>query len=269
MKIQSILFLFIYTVVNFTCIAQSPIETKLPEPVHVSQASSDLAKYVEHPVSYGTGTVQIQIPLYEIKAGNMSLPISLGYHASGIKALGSESWLGVGWTLHAEPFVSRSVNGNKDEAGNGYLYNSRISMEDGYSPEYAYKLAVGETDEQPDKFYYNLPDKSGGFYFKRKRGTGIAYDFEAITCPYEPVKIKFTPTLSTEMDIWGEDGIHYRFGQGQAFEYTASSTTGNIITAWKATEMISPQTRDTIFFSYNRNLISNLNKKREILYAAR
>ena len=47
--------------------------------------SSALGKYVDIPVSLSTGTPSISIPIYTLNEGNLSLPVSLNYHASGIK----------------------------------------------------------------------------------------------------------------------------------------------------------------------------------------
>ncbi len=233
------------------CRAQTALEPKLPEITPVSPESSALFKYVEHPVSYGTGLAQIEIPLFEIKAGSISLPIKLTYHASGIKAYESQSWVGLGWTLNAEPFVSRTIKGNPDEDAKGYLYNQKFNS--GASSQYEYRLAMGETDEQPDKFYYKLAGKSGGFYFKRKYGN--AYLFDVVTCPYEPVKIDYKLSAPGQMEIWDENGTYYCFGKGGMTE-----TTGSSVTAWKATEMIAPQTKDTIFFSYDYRIVPGYKK---------
>ncbi len=50
-----------------------------------SPTAAALAKYGDIPVGYHTGTPNISIPLYEVKSKELSLPISLSYHASGIK----------------------------------------------------------------------------------------------------------------------------------------------------------------------------------------
>src|SRR6266705_4090222 len=56
--------------------------------------AASLGKYADIPVSYHTGIPQINIPLYTVKAGPLSLPIGLSYHASGLKVLESASWVG-------------------------------------------------------------------------------------------------------------------------------------------------------------------------------
>ena len=66
-----------------------------------SPTAASLGKYGDFPVSYNTGLPQISIPIYTVKAGSLSLPISLSYHASGLKVQEQASWVGAGWALNA------------------------------------------------------------------------------------------------------------------------------------------------------------------------
>src|SRR5882757_1151737 len=64
-----------------------------------SPTAASLGKYVDIPVSYHTGMPQIDIPVYTIKSGPLSLPISVSYHASGLKVMEPAGWVGAGWAL--------------------------------------------------------------------------------------------------------------------------------------------------------------------------
>ena len=64
-----------------------------------SPTAASLGKYGDFPISYNTGIPQISIPIYTAKAGSLSLPISLSYHASGLKVEEYASWAGAGWAL--------------------------------------------------------------------------------------------------------------------------------------------------------------------------
>src|SRR5476651_2523431 len=66
-----------------------------------SPESSALGKYVEHPVGNFTGTPKIEIPLFEIKIGRITVPISLTYHGSGVKVDEIASRTGIGWVMNA------------------------------------------------------------------------------------------------------------------------------------------------------------------------
>ena len=64
-----------------------------------SPEAYSLMEYSEIPVSLYTGVPDISIPIYTIRVGNYSLPISLRYHASGIKVGQEASRIGLGMIL--------------------------------------------------------------------------------------------------------------------------------------------------------------------------
>src|SRR5438105_6682476 len=82
--------------------------------IPASPEVSALAKYINYEVSYCNGLPQIEIPIYQIKDGDISIPISLSYHASGIKVSETPGWVGLGWSLNAEPSITRSIKGKAD-----------------------------------------------------------------------------------------------------------------------------------------------------------
>lgn len=207
--------------------------------VPVSPEAGDLGKYINYPVSYSTGLVNIEIPLYEVRAGDLVLPITLSYHASGLKVKEEDGWIGLGWSLHAEPSVSRSINGLRDEAG--YLVNPYFGS--GITNKlYLIQLANGAYDEEPDDFYYRLSGKSGGFHLSRLAGSG----YTAIPHPWEPVSINCN--LPGNIEITDENGVYYRFDSGV-------ETTDGQPTQWKASEMKSGIGGHTISFSYHDRII--------------
>lgn len=59
----------------------SPFDRFIP----CSPQAASLARYAEYPVSLTTGIPDITIPLYEIRLGDFTLPISISYHASGAR----------------------------------------------------------------------------------------------------------------------------------------------------------------------------------------
>ncbi|GHV36539.1 hypothetical protein FACS1894178_7870 [Bacteroidia bacterium] len=79
-------------------------------------------QYVDYPVSHYTGVPNISIPLYEIDCYGYKLPITLSYHASGIRVDQEASWVGLGWNLNVGGAVSRSVKMTDD-----FLRSSAIS----------------------------------------------------------------------------------------------------------------------------------------------
>ena len=62
---------------------------QIPELTHSSvippsPVASELTKYITYPVDLCNGLVKTSIPLYEIVDGDIRIPITLNYHASGL-----------------------------------------------------------------------------------------------------------------------------------------------------------------------------------------
>src|SRR5579863_7043768 len=84
-----------------------------------SPTAASLGKYGDIPVSYNTGIPNISIPIYSVQAGSLKLPISLSYHASGLKVEEEAGWVGAGWALNAGGMITRTVIGAPDDQGLG------------------------------------------------------------------------------------------------------------------------------------------------------
>ncbi|MDW3195740.1 MAG: hypothetical protein R8G66_25420 [Cytophagales bacterium] len=95
--------------------AQAPVE--IPDHIPPSPTSAELGKYGNVPVNLHNGSPNISIPLYEIVMDDISVPISLSFHASGHKVRSQASWVGLGWSLNAGGVVNRSMRGEPDEDG--------------------------------------------------------------------------------------------------------------------------------------------------------
>ena len=86
-------------------ISQTPSGTiaknLLPSQSPQSPNAAALGRFGEYPVSTYTGVPSIGVPIYEVKAGSVSVPVSLNYHAAGVKITDVSSWVGLGWSLSA------------------------------------------------------------------------------------------------------------------------------------------------------------------------
>jgi YD repeat-containing protein len=216
----------------------------------VSPEASGLLKFVNYPVNYSTGIPDIGIDLFEIKAGDVTLPLRLSYHSGGgIKTSDRSTWVGLGWQLSADPEITRTINSNPDEATFGYLNNpAEISNFAQITKAYAEAIYLGNTEEDPDEFYYKLNGKGGKFYLIRQTGGNPSGVYDALTVPYEPVLIKYTKN-SRQFSVKDDDGTTYNFGGGDLYEWSGTSDSPNQ-TSWKCSTVISASKRDTLFFSY-------------------
>jgi len=221
---------------------QPPPPLFSPNIIPVSPEAAALAKYINYPVDYSNGLPMIEIPLYEIEDGDITIPISLSYHASGFRVHQAETWLGYGWTLNAEPVITRSVQGSPDE--NAYLKG--ISPSERASANFLKYLSEGFYDEEPDEFYYRLSSGSGKFFIKKVYGEPA----KVITFPKEPLEILFatnTPlTTINTFSIADNKGLLYHFGENNAHEITNLGKK----TSWKGTRIVSRKTGNEVLFEY-------------------
>jgi len=241
--------------------ADNPIIIKQPQIVPVSPEAEAVRKYVSYPVDYCTGLVDITIPLYTIKAGDIELPITLSYHSSGLKVRELSGWVGSGWTLNAEPSIMREINGIPDDAPNGgfrtgkYLTekNSFDKMKENEKVKFFKRIENKEIDSEPDRFFFKLAKQRGSFYIP------VIYDSwtsnrsiypKFLICPYEPVRINSGIFFFEENGFLmsDQDGISYSFG-GEDDNLTEK--TGDYNTRWLCKRMSSGSTKAAITFSYS------------------
>src|ERR1035437_5293367 len=73
--------------------------TQAPKIIPLTPEVAGLGKYGDIPVSKYTGIPSIDIPIYTIEIGDLKVPISLDYYASGIQVAQEATWVGLGWNL--------------------------------------------------------------------------------------------------------------------------------------------------------------------------
>ena len=97
----------------FSCMLAAAQGTE-PKVIPPSPNAAAFAKYGNIPVSIYTGVPNISVPIYEIKVRDITVPISLSYHASGVRVGDESSRVGLGWVLNAGGMISRNII-NRDD----------------------------------------------------------------------------------------------------------------------------------------------------------
>lgn len=199
-------------------------------------ATAALKQNIVYPVNYSTGLPEIKIPLYEVRSGDLVLPIYLTYHASGIKLSDTAGWAGLGWSLVAEPMISRTVRGWVD---NPLTMTCEFNKNDYISrfPDYVKNLA-SVSKEEPDEYYYRLSDKQGMFMYAMEP---VDKSRKFLPLPYENIRIDW---LGKYFQIADDDGTVYKFGGGQEMA-------GSNIIGWKASSVVASNKKDSISFVYD------------------
>lgn len=219
----------------------------IPQFAPQSPNVASLGKYGEYSVNLFTGTPDISIPLYEVKSGSLSVPITLSYNAGGFRFTDKAGFVGLGWSLSSGGVVSRSMQGLADESYQ-YLSKTILANRDECNADdrdYLVNLEKGVYDGQPDIFSYSFPGKGGKFVLGQNGQ-------DPFTFPYEPIKIGYNLTTNKFQDfsIRDDNGTFYKFAPGEhTFNDNGGSST-NLQTAWYLEEMQSANADDKISFTY-------------------
>jgi len=277
MKLKHLFAFWIFASVSFitvTAFAQSGTQSQymIPQFFPRSPSSTAFEKYGTYQVNEFTGIPDISIPLYTVEAGGLKVPITLSYHASGVKITDVASWVGLGWSVSAGGQVSRRIMGVADDDATGYLTGSMwpvssIDPTTSAGVHYLENSAKGLNDTKPDLYSYDFPGHSGKFFFDGSPGN----NFVPRLLPFAPVKITYKNIPFSQSNqppntglkwfkIADDHGNNYTFGDSW-IETTQSSSAGipsttSYGTAWKLENMISQNRRDTISFSYQRDQVS-------------
>ena len=212
----------------------------VPAYIPKTPEAAGISLYGNIPVGEYTGTPDISIPIYTMKCGSIELPITLSYHASGIKVAQEATWVGLGWNLIAGGSISLNAVGHADARSSllPYWSNWQRIVNQWNLPSGANPTDPREGIEDgflfwsgyfgPDPYtYLTTPDVVAmGLYGQGERdiyevslpnGKSFAY----VLHPYDnsPMmigqnkncKISISPDYVTITD---DDGTMYRFNEG-------------------------------------------------------
>jgi YD repeat-containing protein len=259
-------------------VGQAPANFNPPTPV-----AREFEKYINYPVDHSTGAAGIDIPLYTLKAGQLTIPVSLSYHTAGVKPGDPSLPVGLGWTINPGARVTRRVMNYPDEMYPKPPYQStlngiddRLLME---NMEYQHPTpnpasnANTTYDPEYDIFTYYTGTGVSGRFIIQKQGS------EQVAIPLELTKDKIKihtydnggQASIDYVEVTDANGVLYRFGQGLTTYSTAGSgnpTTENTSggfnsTGWMLTDIISADQSDMVSFKWKnvRNDVGNYYKQ--------
>lgn len=276
MKKKTVLFLLclFFAISTYSQNAMEMLKVISPSPT-----VEGLCRYGEIPVSYATGIPEISIPLYTLKCGSLELPITLSYHAGGIRVDDAASWVGLGWSLNAGGVIGATTVGRNDrfqkpeydiptyeEIKNGYF--------DGYSRFVLEDMELYQSNEiQPDILSYNFLHYSGQFIYDASENK-----FYDVNGSKKTVFKKVGIGSPAPFSACDEKGNSYLFDKIEmtsirGINYTYQTT---LYSAWNLSKVVDAGNNDSILFNYgntthfeiadNRKVSSRtfgLNKKEE------
>jgi len=238
---------------SWQSIYQSNTNISLTPP---SPTAASFQRFGITPISYSSGLPEISIPVYEVKAGDLSMPITLSYHYNGLKPREESSWVGLGWNLSAGGAITRMKRGATDGsryAGKNY---DNISLLDsvnnfgnnqGYYPykDFLFTTFFSQTyDTEPDIFVFNFMGHQGKFLFIR----GYPYFIE-----YK--KWKVLKLGDSGFQITDENGTQYLFTTLEMTRAKRGSENDPLepsgyVSAWYLTRVTSADGQHWMSFGY-------------------
>ena len=229
----------------------------MPQMPYLTPEAASLGRYGEIPVSEYTGVPEISIPLYTVQDGELSLPLSLTYHASGIKVAQEATWVGLGWDLQAGGCINRIVSGSYDKE-----YPINTAWAD-WEKFFAQSNTPFET--LGDNSVWGGHEENSSSIYKISLNQDLAYGmgepdiFQVYVCGHsfafilhpetgEPMlvgnnsrsyRVEAMDSYDNSWKITDTEGIQYLFGQDGAEE--AIGNGHRYIASWFLTGIIHPQ----------------------------
>lgn len=247
----------------------------------LSPEAASFARYGQIPVGHFTGTPQISIPIYTIDANTFKIPITLSYHASGVKVDDESGWVGLGWTLNAGGCITRQVNDVPDEefiresVRPPYPYGTNLDDVSANNFNSLWDIAYGDplskSDCQYDQYNFNFLGLSGSFIMKNEkengRKQGVCYSLDGIKIVMElennqiPIRfqiykdgyvyefedVEYTNTFVKSYATDNRSSSFSSWKQGPSY----SSWSVPIATAWYLTKITTP-TNQMISYKYKK-----------------
>lgn len=226
-------------------------------PVYSVQSpdAANLGMYGRVPVSPYTGIPEISVPIYELTAGRMRVPVSLSYHLASVKPNQYPGSVGLGWSLNCGGCISRTVRGIYDEKSflsNGVTYypgfyahcTEMADITAGSFSEKTQNHLMAERGQDyyelsADEFSFNFCGYSGNFYLNENNEWTVVSD--------QDIKVVFNPSTGfgtlnelsgriSGVDSWSNrnnnrrffkeftiitpDGVRYVFGGTNAIDFS-------------------------------------------------
>ena len=251
----------------------------LPNIVPPTPEAASIGKYGDIPIGLNTGVPQISIPLVNLKSKSMQIPVTLSYHASGIRVNEIASRVGLGWNLNTGGMIMRQVRGIPDDRTNGY-FNTDNTVDSYFSSSGNEQIVLFDgavtaklQDYESDIYHFNFLNEQGKFYFSQNgSGTEIVI--------HHKDDIKIVPIVNGNGKIVGWEitnakGEKYKFGvmldptkfavenrtqtdhiQSQPLSDVSNNGLSNYIGNWYLTQ-ITDTSGNTIDYTYQINTESD------------
>lgn len=239
-----------------------------------------MMKLTDIPVDLSTGQASIEIPVYTISTGKLTIPVSLSYDASGIKVEQNSSEVGLGWSLVAGGNISRIVR-DKDDITAAAKYSkikhdtwnwdaqnqipANLPLNKQYLAAYSITDPNLDIDGIPDIFLYSYPGGNGRFCLTSDNVNNYNILNKVVQIPRRNIAI--SGGYNTGWNKWNitdESGNSYTFGgDDNSFQevnnvktvitttlFSTQQSLNSVKNVWPLTKIVSYDKTDEVTFEY-------------------
>jgi YD repeat-containing protein len=225
----------IMMMISFFCSAQK--EDFIPKVTPISPGTFHFLKYGEIPVSEYTGIPDISIPIFTIKEGDYQFPLTMTYHAGGVRVAEESNWIGLGWNLDVGNVVQIVNDADDLSLGTMSPGASNIKIKR-VLPDYYGSALIDDypfsTNEFPFRWDYPFTGVSMGDGWPRSTGmsqTAPQHSFVVFTdqcfplnSVYEKNALFFQSTIGTTDVIDAEPDVFKVNVAGHEFQFIIDAT---------------------------------------------
>jgi YD repeat-containing protein len=210
-----------------------------------------------------TGKANVEVPLYEVRIGRLTVPVKIVYNTRGVKVEEQSSYVGTGWELVATGRITRQIFGGLHDLAysKGYASADPIEPYDimGYQKRGSnYIYHENQIDVSPDLFTCSAPGVLSRFFFTKYPTVRFLDDKNLILKDYNVgSKISVGTGMKGDRSFGIDDYTKFIIVNDQAVEYTfgtyelgLESSSGANITTWFLSEMKDLVTGESINFEY-------------------
>ncbi|HLN52737.1 MAG TPA: hypothetical protein VK212_03445 [Lentimicrobium sp.] len=267
------LLLFCIVFASTSTHSQGENQKIMPTIVTPSANAASLGNFGKFYTNEYNGIPSVSIPLYEVKSGEIRVPITLNYNSKGIKVNQEASWVGLGWSLNAGGIITRKVNGIDDfKPFKGYIYSPVFpepiagTMLPDYSENYIDETSDlwnliqdaynGIHDSEPDLFYISFLGRSNELFFEKQNDEVLI----ATAVNQDNLLYKYN-TRDKSWEIIDEYGWKYIFSTNETTttltsnhfyfdEYPDGLWSDEVVSSWYLDNIVTPE-GDEVEFLYS------------------
>ncbi|MFG6380612.1 MAG: hypothetical protein K1V87_00695 [Muribaculum sp.] len=218
------------------------LQDRIVEP---SPEVASFSRYTDFPVSYSTGTAQLNIPLAQWKSGPLDMSLSISYHTGGIKVDDVAGHVGLG-------SISRSIHSMPDESS-----TAKFSLnKNNFTLNYLLNLMEQRAEANHDRYRYNIPGRSGSFIIDND----MVYQLPETDLKIAIIANAADRKVIDSFTITTPEGLIYTFAAKETVEYTYNpnpvpipyySPDYTATSAWLLTKISDTENNESVTITYS------------------